>query len=102
MRSAKREMEAQYISPSLSSKGHHLSLRKAYRRNPALFWESRGTRESTAFAGFNAHRRSEPNAPKQSGAIFCLKYTFHFEGAKISRQIFFEPGSDSRYNCPPD
>ena len=75
--------------PHFLPKGQRLSSQKAYSVNPALFWESRGTSKSTAFAGFNALRRSEPNAPKQSGAVFHLNYTFYFQLAKINTAKIF-------------
>jgi len=84
-RSEKKERRRLRISrPRFLPKGIVSLYEKLFSINPALFWESRGACQSTAFAGFHAHRRSEPNAPKQGGAFFQLKYTFYFQSAKMN------------------
>lgn len=71
----KRDVGPECLALAFFQKGSVSLYEKLVSINPALFWESRGVFQSTAFAGFRAHRRSEPNAPKQGGAFFQLKYT---------------------------
>jgi hypothetical protein len=78
----KRDVGPKILALAFFKGAPSLFTKKLVSINPALFWESRGAWESTAFAGFNALRRSEPNAPKQSGAFFQLKYTYYFQAAK--------------------
>jgi hypothetical protein len=88
IRSAKKERRRpKDLALAFFQKGHRLSSKKLFSFNPALLWESHG-RLTAAFAGFNALRRSEPNAPKQSGAFFRLKYTFCLKAPKIKTAFF--------------